>query len=198
MLQNALSTFHPSTTADGDAYGGRSERKLVGLRPCSRNAVPPFSLTNMNETRMSTGITCHPLLNLFFPSNEGQSTRDVLARNSKRAAGFAEVDACWRATHFWQPQCICDPVALSCAVFDKRCCPARPDSVCCAASRAALWPISIGRFCFPSGRACLEATSARTSAKSPLSLLRRDRHRLESQRYRNRDMLAPFSCFSCH
>lgn len=87
--------------------------------------------------------------------------------NSKRAAGFAEVDACWRATHFWQSQCICDPVALSCAVFDKRCCPARPDSVCCAASRAALWPISIGRFCFPSGRACSEVTSARRVGQVP-------------------------------
>lgn len=137
MLQNALSTFHPSTTTDIETCGGRSERKLVGLRPCSRNAVPPFFPTNMKETRMSTGITCCPLFSRFSPPNEGQSTRDALAKTATEQQGSPRlmlVGGRLISGWLWQPQCICDPVALSCAVFDKRCCPARPDSVCCAAS----------------------------------------------------------------
>lgn len=138
---------------------------LWGCDPAAGTPTPHFP-----ETRMSTGITCRPLFNLFFPPNEAQSTRDALAETATEQQGSPRlmlVGGRLISGWIWQPQCVCDPVALSCAVFDKRCSSARPDSVCRAASRAALWPISIGRFCLPSDGGLLGGYSCRNVGQLP-------------------------------
>lgn len=143
---------------------------LWGCDPAAGTPSFHFPPTNMKETRMSTGITCRPLFNLFFSPNEGQSARDALAQAAAEQQGSPRlmlVGGRLISGWLWQQQRISDPVALSCAVFDKRCSPARPDSACCAASRAALWPISIGRFCFSSGGACSEGYLCRNVGQVP-------------------------------
>lgn len=153
MLQNALSTFHPSaatTAADG---GGGSEKARGGCDP-EAGAPCPLFFPHKCERHKDVGRNhlsqfIQPLL---LPVPRPIHSR-CFGRNSNGAAGFAGVDAFWRQTHSWlalPPRCICDPVASSCAVFDERCCPARPDSACCAASRAAPlahlhWPLPLGQ-----------------------------------------------------
>lgn len=133
---------------------GGDLRKLLGVATLRQERVPPFFPHKCERHEDVDRNHLSPFIQpLLLPVRRPIHSR-CFGRNSNRAAGFAEVDAFWRQTHSWltlPPRCICDPVASSCAVFDELCCPARPDSARCAASRAAPlanlhWPLPLGQW----------------------------------------------------
>lgn len=133
---------------------GGDLRKLLGVATLRQERMPPFFPHKCERHEDVDRNHLSPFIQpLLLPVRRPIHSR-CFGRNSDRAAGFAEVDAFWRQTHSWlalPPRCICDPVASSCAVFDELCCPARPDSACCASSRAAPladlhWPLPLGQW----------------------------------------------------
>lgn len=134
--------------------GGRSEKARGGCDPAAGAPCPLFSPHRCERHEDVDRNHLSPFIQPLLPPARGPIHSRCLGRDSNRAAGFAEVDAFWRQTRSWlalPPRCICDPVASPCAVFDERCCPARPDSACCAASRAAPlaalhWPLPLGQW----------------------------------------------------
>lgn len=178
-----------------------SEKARGGCDPAAGAPCPLFSPANAKDTRTSAGITCRRLSDLFFSPYQGRSTRDVLAEtaaeqqgspgSTRSGGGLIPGWLCRRdasATPWRRPA----PCLTSAAA------PARPDSACCAASRAAPlahlhWPLPLR----PAAGLARSLPPRGTSAKFPLRLLQMDRCRLESRRSGSQRTLTAFSWF-CH
>lgn len=185
-------------TATAAADRGRSEKACGGCDPAAGAPCPLLSPTNVKDTRMSAGITCRRLSNLFFSPYQGRSTRDVLAETATEQQGSPGLmHSGGRLIPGWlcRRDASATPWRRPAPCLTSAAAPPGPTQRAVQLPGQLHWPISIGRFRSASGRAGSELTSAGTSAKFPLRLLQMDRCRLESRRSGSERTLTAFSWF---